>query len=74
MAFKAGDRVRQRNYGAGTITETDVTYTVIDFDAHGVRRFITRLVSLEPTDELAPPRRVAKTARRAPARPAPVTD
>jgi hypothetical protein len=72
MAFKTGDRVRQSNYGAGTITEADVSYTVIDFDDHGIRRFVTRLVSLEQTDDVAPPKRPApKRSRKTAVAPTP---
>ena len=58
-----GDRVTQLQYGAGTITDVDVHHTVIDFDQHGVRRFVTNLVQLKPTTDPAPPPRTA--ARRA---------
>jgi hypothetical protein len=58
-----GDRVTQLQYGAGTITDVDVHHTVIDFDQHGVRRFVTNLVQLQPTNDPAPPPRTA--ARRA---------
>lgn len=68
MAFPAkGDRVVQANYGAGTIVEMDVHHTVIDFDAHGLRRFITSRVVLEPTSEAAPAKR-ARKARKTPSK------
>lgn len=68
MPFPAkGDRVVQANYGAGTIVEMDVHHTVIDFDAHGLRRFITSRVVLEPTSEAAPAKR-ARKARKAAAK------
>ena len=59
--FSKGDRVTQPNYGAGTITEANAYHTVIEFDAHGIRTFVTDRVVLEPTDEPAPAR--AKGAR-----------
>ena len=66
MALHAkGDRVTQAQYGAGTVTDVDAHHTVIDFDQHGVRRFVTNLVRLEPTTDPAPP---AKTAARRPKR------
>jgi hypothetical protein len=58
-----GDRVLQATYGAGTLTDVNEFHTVIDFDQHGVRKFVTKLVVLESTTEPAPPR--AKGARRA---------
>lgn len=50
-----GDRVAHQQYGTGTITERDVYHTVIDFDAHGVKRFATDRVVLEPTSVPSPP-------------------
>lgn len=47
----------QADYGSGTLTEVNEYHTVIDFDEHGVRKFVTRLVVLESTDEPAPARR-----------------
>lgn len=50
MAFPSkGDRVAHGEYGPGTITEQDVYHTLIDFDGHGVRRFVTNKVVLERT-------------------------
>jgi hypothetical protein len=55
MPFPAkGDRVIQPQYGAGTVTEIDTIHTVIDFDLHGPRRFITSRVNLAPTTEPGP--------------------
>lgn len=51
-----GDRVVQPQYGVGTVTDFNAHHTVIDFDEHGVRRFVTNLVTLEPSSEPAPPR------------------
>ena len=46
--YSQGQRVAQGQYGPGTIVETNEHHTVIDFDEHGVRRFDTRMVNLEP--------------------------
>jgi hypothetical protein len=55
MAFPSkGDRVAHSQYGPGTITELDVYHTVIDFDGHGVRRFVTSKVVLERTNDAGP--------------------
>jgi hypothetical protein len=63
MALHAkGDRVTQVSYGAGTITDVNSQYTVIDFDEHGVRTFVTTLVRLEPTESPAPPPRTKARA------------
>jgi hypothetical protein len=62
--YSIGDRVSQSQYGDGTITVANDHHTVIDFDAHGSRTFATRLVRLERSTTLAPPKPV-KTRRRA---------
>ena len=49
-----GDRVAHEQYGDGTITELDVYHTVIEFDAHGSRRFVTSRVVLERTSTPGP--------------------
>jgi hypothetical protein len=57
-----GTRVAQTSYGAGTVTLANEYHTVIDFDEHGVRTFVTRMVQLERSDTVAPER--PKRARR----------
>lgn len=52
--FSKANRVTHTQYGHGTITSTDEQYTVIEFDEHGRKMFITNMVSLEPTGEPAP--------------------
>lgn len=52
--FTKGNRVSQPNYGAGTVVSSDERYTVIEFDNHGRRVFITDMVTLGKTDEPAP--------------------
>ena len=61
----AGDRVVQPQYGPGTVVEINERHTVIDFDEHGVHRFVTTLVALESTEQPAPPRRTQARAKRA---------
>jgi hypothetical protein len=68
--FAKGDRVTQPQYGAGTITDVNEQHTVIDFDEHGSRTFVTSMVTLEASRTPAPPRGKsggrAKGARKAP--------
>jgi hypothetical protein len=52
-----GDRITQVSYGTGTIVDVNAQYTVIDFDEHGQRTFVTTLVRLEPSETPAPPPR-----------------
>ena len=64
--YTAGARVSQAQYGPGTVIESDQYHTVIDFDEHGVRKFVTTMVELESTTVAAPvkaKRGVAKKQR-----------
>ena len=49
-----GDRVQHEQYGVGTVTLLDVYHTVIDFDGHGLRRFVTNRIVVERTDDPGP--------------------
>jgi hypothetical protein len=62
--FAVGDRVSQSQYGAGTVTAVDERHTIIAFDEHGTRTFITALVKLEASDTEKPvkAKRTRKTA------------
>jgi hypothetical protein len=62
--YTIGDRVSQPQYGHGTITVANDHHTVIDFDEHGSRTLATRLVRLERSTTLAPPK-PTKTRRKA---------
>lgn len=61
--YLVGDRVSQPQYGEGTILVRNDHHTVIDFDGHGSRTFATRLVRLERSMSVAPPKPV-KARRR----------
>ncbi len=61
--FDKGDRVVHPQYGAGTLTEVNEYHTVIDFDEHGVHKFVTSIVSLEATTIPAPERRKTEGKR-----------
>jgi len=65
--YTKGSRVSQSSYGPGTVTSSDERYTVIEFDNHGRRVFMTDMVTLGKTDEPAP-NRPAKPKRKAAAK------
>jgi hypothetical protein len=52
--YTKGSRVSQATYGTGTVSSSDERYTVIEFDNHGTKRFVTDIVTLEKSDEPAP--------------------
>ena len=54
LIYKPGRRVSQDQYGSGTVIECNEQHTVIDFDDHGVRKFVTRMVNLTNSTTAAP--------------------
>jgi hypothetical protein len=63
--MSVSQRVVHEKYGLGTITEADRYYTTIEFDDFGRKKFVTRIVKLEPTDQPAPHRRRSRKIRSA---------
>lgn len=57
-AIPEGQCVRRYRYGMGVVTESDDRQTPIDFDVHGLNRFVTTLMVVELSD-LTPPRACA---------------
>lgn len=65
MAIRnAGDRVAHAQYGHGTVSSANEYHTVIDFDEHGKRTFVSPRVVL--TDSMVPPPEKPARAKRAP--------
>ena len=59
-ALSVSQRVTHDKYGLGVVSEADAEYTVIEFDEHDRKKFLTRLVTLQPSDEPPPKRRRAR--------------
>jgi hypothetical protein len=71
----AGQYIKHFQYGCGVITESVADRTTIDFDVHGIKKFVTSLMVVEPADGTPPKRRRAKRtkiAKLAPALASPV--
>ncbi len=66
----AGQYIKHFQYGCGVITESSQDRTTIDFDVHGIKKFVTSLMVVEPAEGTPPKRRHAKRAK--PAKTAPV--
>ena len=62
----AGDRVTHAQYGHGTVNSVNEYHTVIDFDTHGTRTFVSPRVVL--TESLIPAPEKPVRARKAAAR------
>ena len=65
LIFRKDDRISHAVHGLGTILDADDRYTVVDFDASGVRKFVTRMVQLEASHVPAPPPAAPTRKRRA---------
>jgi hypothetical protein len=59
-AIPEGQYIRHYRYGMGVVTESDDRQTSIDFDVHGLKRFVTTLMVVELSDLTPPPRVRAK--------------
>ncbi len=62
--FSHEQRVRHNSYGTGTIVHSDEQRTSVQFDEHGLKKFVTRIVQLEATDVPAPSRPVRKSRKK----------
>lgn len=63
MKASISQRVHHDKYGLGVIAETDSEYTVIEFDEHGRKKFVTRLVSLQSSEAPPPKKRRARASK-----------
>ena len=65
-----GQTVKHGQYGLGMVTQSDAERTTIDFHLHGSKKFATKLMVVELTDEVIPPKLPKpRTARRKKATP-----
>lgn len=52
--FEVGARVVEPTYGLGSVVAVEDAYTRVQFDDHGVKKFLTSMSKLEPSDEPVP--------------------
>jgi hypothetical protein len=65
-----GQTIRHEQYGVGTVTESNLERTTIDFDNHGLKKFVTSIWSAEligepPTEKPAKRRGRRKSVKKA---------
>ncbi len=65
QALRAGQYIKHSQHGFGVVTESNAERTSIDFDLHGVRKFVTSLMVVELSDQTPPKREPAKRRRKA---------
>jgi hypothetical protein len=51
-----GQYIKHVQYGLGVVTQSDAERTSIDFHVHGPKKFATRLMTVELTNEAPPPK------------------
>lgn len=64
-ALEEGLYIRHSQYGCGVVTQSDVERTTIDFDAHGLKKFVTSMMVVEPAEGTPPKRSGAKRTKKA---------
>lgn len=65
-ALPKGQYVKHYRYGFGIVIESDDEGTSIEFEVHGPKNFVTRLMDLELSDYTPPERFRAKWVKTAP--------
>jgi hypothetical protein len=59
-----GQTIRHEQYGIGTVTESNGERTTIDFDSHGLKKFVTSIWSAELVGEPPADRPARRRGRR----------
>jgi hypothetical protein len=63
-ALQEGAYIKHFQYGLGVVTESDSERTSIDFDLHGMKKFITSIMVVEPAEGTPPKRSRAKRKKK----------
>jgi hypothetical protein len=69
-ALVEGQYIKHFQYGNGVITESNDDRTSIDFDLHGMKKFVTSIMVVEPAEGEPPKRSRGKRRKKAVATPA----
>jgi hypothetical protein len=56
-ALQKGAYIKHFQYGLGVVTESNAEHTDIDFDLHGMKKFVTTIMVVEFAEGTPPPRR-----------------
>ena len=69
QVLRQSQYLKHSHYGLGVVTESNAERTTIDFDLHGVKKFVTSLLVAEllPGEAPAKPAAVKHRAKRSPA-------
>ncbi len=59
-ALEEGAYIKHFQYGLGVVTESNSDRTSIDFDLHGLKKFVTSIMVVDAAEGVPPKRRRAK--------------
>ena len=63
-ALAEGLYIKHFQYGLGVVTDSDGERTSIDFDLHGLKKFVTSIMVVEPAEGTPPKRSRAKRKKK----------
>lgn len=63
-ALSEGLYIKHFQYGLGVVTDSDSERTSIDFDLHGLKKFVTSIMVVEPAEGTPPKRSRAKRKKK----------
>jgi hypothetical protein len=63
-ALQEGAYIKHFQYGLGVVTESDSERTSIDFDLHGMKKFVTSIMVVEPAEGTPPKRSRVKRKKK----------
>jgi hypothetical protein len=63
-ALEEGAYIKHFQYGLGVVTESNSERTSIDFDIHGMKKFVTSIMVVDAAEGTPPKRRRAKKAKK----------
>jgi hypothetical protein len=63
-ALEEGAYIKHFQYGLGVVTESNSDRTSIDFDIHGMKKFVTSIMVVDPAEGTPPKQRRAKKVKK----------
>ena len=63
-ALEEGAYIKHFQYGLGVVTESNSDRTSIDFDLHGMKKFVTSIMVVEIAEGTPPKRKRAKRVKK----------
>ena len=63
-ALEQGAYIKHFQYGLGVVTESNSERTSIDFDVHGMKKFVTSIMVVDHAEGTPPRRRRAKKLKK----------